>query len=295
MIRMFSYNPRLLTKQALSLLKSRYSEMPGAIVLSTCQRLEIYVGEGYVSQDTVLHIFRLTSGMDSVFTGDPSIQGQVKRAYCEAMERTKPGKQLHRLFQKALQTGKLVRSQTAISTGAIEYPQASVNMLKARVGHLGAHSIAIAGANALTGSIVHILQKSGISHIALFNRGRIHGERFAEKYGIKVFPLQKVESELTNYSIVITATSADRPLFNAGNTPAGDFCFLDLAIPGDVDRQLAKRQGIQLITLEEVEQQMGRNRILRRSEITRAGKIVNEQVDAFMKWQQTAERSCLVA
>ena len=91
------------------------------IFLKTCNRSEIYYGEGEVPDEVARHLFRVVSGLESAIVGERAVQGQVKEAYYTAKAQRPLTAELHRLFQSALQVGKRVRNETEISHGAVSH------------------------------------------------------------------------------------------------------------------------------------------------------------------------------
>jgi len=105
------------------------------VYLQTCNRVELYRGDGIADKDIVEHLFRVVSGLESAMIGESHIQGQVKRAYGESIDNEHISGGLHRLFQAVLRCGKRVRTETGISEGAVSHSHAAVIALMPRLSH----------------------------------------------------------------------------------------------------------------------------------------------------------------
>jgi glutamyl-tRNA reductase len=201
----------------------RKRDLPGnQLWIQTCQRLEVYSGYGEISEATALHLFRMVSGLDSVFIGDSAISGQVKKAYIEASGQNELSKGMHRLFQRTLYVGKLVRATTDISVGAISYPQAVIQTLKSL--EFYPLSVTLVGVNAITAKLIKWLTASGVLHLNLVNRTPAKVEKLAGIHGGNTFPLYELTRLISSSDVVILCTSAPGYLLNKSDIPSGKKC-----------------------------------------------------------------------
>ncbi|MDR1682217.1 MAG: hypothetical protein LBS25_02355, partial [Candidatus Symbiothrix sp.] len=127
------------------------------ILLSTCNRMELYRGEGETPEHIIRHLYRVAAGLESSLIGERAIQGQLKQAYQSAMEKYRLSPQLNRLFQSAIHTGKRVRTETKIATGAVSHSQVTVEILKQEKIDLNKKIVGIIGVNKLTEDILKFL------------------------------------------------------------------------------------------------------------------------------------------
>ncbi len=128
------------------------------VFLQTCNRIELYWGEGNVIPSVIRHLYRVASGLESEIIGERAIQGQLKKAYQTAISKYKLSPELNRLFQTAIHTGKRVRTETKISEGAVSYSLATVNILKETDIDLKNTIVTIIGVNKLTEDILKFLK-----------------------------------------------------------------------------------------------------------------------------------------
>ena len=192
------------------------------VLLSTCNRVEIYgvtdraVGEAetlfrwlnpagtaamdlnpylfaHEGADAVRHLFSVTSGLDSMMLGETEIAGQVKHAYATAHAAGLTGAVLNRVFQKALQTGKEIRTRTQIGRGAISVGSAAVELVEKIFGSdLSGQTIMIIGAGKMGEACVRHLAKKGNRTVLVSNRSYERAQKLAGEFGGPPFDLMNV-------------------------------------------------------------------------------------------------------
>lgn len=265
--------------------------LPGSQVwIQTCMRLEVYSGEGEINESTALHLFRLVSGLDSVFTGDSAIKGQVKKAYMEASAQYELSKGMHRLFQWALYVGKLVRATTGISVGAVSYPQAVMHILRSFSPELSCLTVTLVGVNAITGKLIKWLTAGGIMSLNMVNRTLIKVEKIAETHNGSAFHLDDLSGLIPVSDIIILCTSAPVYLLNKTDFPEGKkCCVIDLSWPRNSNPDIAELPGIQLYTLDHIEQNINQNLDRRNDAVKLAEQIIEQEVVRLMAWQKQQE------
>lgn len=257
---------------------------PNQVWIHTCQRLEVYSGHGEISEAAALHLFRLVSGLDSVFVGDTAIKGQVKKAYMEASAQNELSKGMHRLFQWALYVGKLIRATTDISVGAVSYPQAVVQILKSL--EIQSLSVTLVGVNAITGKLIKWLTASGVCQLNLVNRTPAKVEKLAEIHNSRAFPLSELPRLISASDVVILCTSSPRYLLNKSDIPAGKkCCIIDLSWPLNANPDIADLPDIQLNTLGHIEQNINQNLDKRKHAVAMAEQIIDHELMRLMAWQ----------
>jgi glutamyl-tRNA reductase len=262
--------------------------LPGSQVwIQTCKRLEVYSGYGEINYSTALHLFRLVSGLDSVFLGDSAIKGQVKKSYQEAAAHNELSKGMHRLFQWALYVGKLVRSTTDISVGAISYPQAVIQALKSVNPELMPLTVTLVGVNAITGKLIKWLTASGVLKLNMVNRTFDKVEKLAETHNASAFPLNDLSGLIKSSDVIILCTSAPDYLLNQSDIPKGkNCCIIDLSWPRNSNPDITELPGIQVYTLDHLEQNMNQNLERRKESVTTAEQIIEHEVMRLIAWQQ---------
>jgi glutamyl-tRNA reductase len=268
----------------------RMDEGTPHILLKTCNRTELYWGEGEIPGDILRHLYRVASGLESGVPGERAIQGQLKNAYREACEKYKLSPHLHKLFQTAMHTGKEVRSKTGISEGAVSHSQVTVDILKKENVDLSNKIVSLIGVNKLTEDILKFLTGKQAVNIFLSNRSFEKAEALALQYQGTAMPLRQKRQMLALTDVLICATSAPHAVIRQGDIPDGkEMLIFDLAFPRDVEPALARQAGIRLFDLDDVERFAQRNLALRGREVKKAEQIIEEEMRKFYSWSSYAK------
>ena len=281
-----------------------HEEVP-YIFLRTCNRSEIYYGEGDVSDEVARHLFRVVSGLESAIVGERAVQGQVKEAYYTAKAQRHLPAELHRLFQSALQVGKRVRNETEISHGAVSHSLAALEIIEETInkkslkekicaidslGNVDLRNarITIIGVNKLTSDILKFLQNKGARMVFLANRSQIKAHYLADPLGIKVYTLDEKQEFLAQTDILISATSAPHLIIHKEDIPEQKpLLAIDLAFPRDIDSQLSELPNVQLYNIRDVEKKVRENIEVRGAEVEKAEAIIEEEIQEM---QEALER-----
>jgi len=276
------------------------------IFLKTCNRSEIYYGDGDVPDEVARHLFRVVSGLESAIIGERAVQGQVKEAYYTAKDQRPLPAELHKLFQSALQVGKRVRNETEISHGAVSHSLAALEILEEALNHKqrkeeqrltldsfadldlqNAH-ITIIGVNKLTADILKFLQNKGAKMVFLANRSQIKAHYLADPLGIKVYTLDEKKEFLAHTDILISATSAPHLIIHKEDIPEDKrLLAIDLAFPRDIDSRLNELPNVQLYNIRDVERKVRENIEVRGAEVEKAEVIIEEEIQEM---QEALER-----
>ena len=241
----------------------RSSLVTEAMVLSTCNRVEVYavveafhgglsvIGQvlsehsgmglndltkyAYVryAEAAVEHLFAVTSGLDSVVMGEQQVLGQVRRAYATAEANQTVGRTLHELAQRALSVGKRVHTETGIDSAGASVVSVSLEMADKRLDQgLAGKTAVVVGAGAMGALAGKHLVRAGVDHVDVVNRSLPRARRLAEniaELGVtaRAHSLDDISAVLATADVVVSSTGAVRPV-------------LSLA---DVHHGLAARQG----------------------------------------------------
>jgi glutamyl-tRNA reductase len=288
-----------------------------AIVLSTCNRTELYVAStdhaaGEIAdsalralagadadtlapvayrlsdESAALHLFRVAAGLDSLVPGEGEILGQVRDAY----ERGAPGPLLDRTFRMALHAGRRARVETAICESPSSVPAAAAALAQQVFEGLTGRSVLLVGAGKTSELTARNLRSRGATVTAVANRTLEHAERLAEELGTRALPLEAVEQELAAADIVVSSTSAPgfvlrgEQLVPALRARRGrPVLFVDLAVPRDVDPELASVDGCFVYDVDDLEAVVSASLEGRRAEAVHAERIVAAEAERFRAWQ----------
>jgi glutamyl-tRNA reductase len=276
------------TAQGLTHFFSEYHKVPAAQIAE-----HLYVRRG---QEAALHLFRVAAGLDSLVVGEPQILGQVKTAYATANDLRTTGAVTNRLFHTAFAVGKRVRSETGLGEGAVSVSYAAIALAKKIFGKLEGLHVLILGAGEmakLTG--VH-LRAQKVSQITIASRTLSLAERLAEELQGRAVPWTELGPALGAADIVITATGATDTVLSRARIEdvmrprrQRPLFIIDIALPRDVEPAAGDVDQVFLYNLDDLRAIVQENLARRTAELQRADTIVNEEVARFGTWMQSRE------
>ncbi|KMQ52852.1 Glutamyl-tRNA reductase [Chitinispirillum alkaliphilum] len=259
------------------------------VYIQTCNRVELYEGDGTAGFETALHIFKVVSGLKSSMLGENHIQGQVKRAYMAAIEENHISPGLHHLFQAALRTGKRVRTETSIARGSVSHSQAAFTLLQKSICALYSKKILLIGINHLTTNIVYLLKNIGNEELYLCNRTDSTAFSQAEKLFCKTVPYENFRKKLDQIDVIITATASSKPLLLAKEFPVSkEVVCVDLSVPRNIEECAGDLSHVQLYNLDDVERCVEFNLNMRKKALEKAEAIIMEEAKSY--WAQKENR-----
>jgi glutamyl-tRNA reductase len=218
------------------------AEVREAVVISTCNRTEVYlvVGDAVRAEADVLgllarraetrptelaeaiysprncdaarQLYRVTAGLESMIIGEAEIQGQVRRAHENAMRAGCTGPLSNRLFAAALSTGKRVRSETGIGSSRVSAPSVAVDLALSVLGGLEDRHVVILGAGETSELTARALAEQGAGTIFVANRHADRAISLAQRFGGSVVGLDKLPDQLVQADIVLSSTSSPHPI-----------------------------------------------------------------------------------
>jgi glutamyl-tRNA reductase len=295
-----------------------------SVVLSTCNRSEIYVassdpvrsreelvaflGEYHqLSHDAFLphlfahdddaaarHLFRVAAGLDSLVVGEPQILGQVKTAFQTAFERHCTGPLLNKAFHWAFGVGKRVRSETALGEGAVSISFAAVSLARKIFGRLDGRRVLVVGAGEISALTAQHLRSQGVSEITITSRTAAHADALAAEVAGHTVPWGEMRQAMARVDIVVTATGSQRPIIFRedveavrGRRRAGPLFIIDVAVPRDVDPAVTGIEQVFLYNVDDLRGIVEENLARRSAEIAQAEAIVSEELTRFTAWKRS--------
>ncbi|MDQ6827005.1 MAG: glutamyl-tRNA reductase [Candidatus Eremiobacteraeota bacterium] len=310
--------------EALTALRD-YQAVVEAVMLSTCGRLEIYAElqdyetgvtqlksflqnfrHGEVSDldsylytllgtQAIEHLFRVSTGLDSMLIGEAEILGQIKQAYIQAQKAHSIGKPLHKLFREALHAGKAARTQTRIGEQFVSVASAAVDLAKQHVGPLESKSVLVIGAGKMGRTTAKRLRAEGAGHLFIMSRSsKGVAELIAEVgFGQPVEP-GSLCAALAASDIVVTSTGASHFILTPQNVAQGmrerayrPLFIIDIAVPRDVDPEVAGIGGVQVVDIDGLKNIVESNLETRREAIPFVEQIIAEYIGRFQQWYQS--------
>ena len=295
-----------------------------SVVLSTCNRSEIYVASSdpvrareelvtflgdyhQLPQDVFLphlfahddaaaaqHLFRVAAGLDSLVVGEPQILGQVKDAFQAAAERHCTGPLLNKAFHWAFGVGKRVRSETALGEGAVSISFAAVSLARKIFGRLNGRRVLVVGAGEISALTAQHLRSHGVAEMVITSRTPAHADALAADVGGRTVPWDEMRQAMAHADIVVTATGSQRPIIFRedveavrGRRRAEPLFIIDVAVPRDVDPAVTEIEQVFLYNVDDLRGIVQENLARRGEEIARAEEIVAEELTRFTAWQRS--------
>lgn len=245
--------------------------------------------------DVVRHLLEVTSGLDSQMLGETEIFGQVKEAYGAAQERGHTGPVLNRVFQKAFQAAKHVRTDTAITEGQVSVANVAVQLALNIFGSLAHTRILLLGAGEIGEKTAKAFQSRGAPALSVASRRLERAMELADSLGAFALPFWLMPVKLDEFDIVVCATSAPETVVSLAaaqaamrKRPARPLFFIDLALPRDVDAAAAGLENVFLYNLDDLAKIADENRAAREAEIGKCRALLNTRADAL--WRQIEPR-----
>jgi glutamyl-tRNA reductase len=296
-----------------------------AVVLSTCNRVEVYAAVTsfhggltdigavlaeragldigllalhlyvHFDADAAAHALRVASGLDSMVIGEAQILGQLRDAYNLAAERDTAGRYLHELMQQALRVGKRVHAETGIDRAGQSVVSAALALVP---GGVAGRSALVVGAGSMGRLALATLQRAGVGPLVVTNRDPARAARAAELHGAHAVPWDGLVDELSRVDLVICATASAQPvldpdMLDPDRLTDRPLVIIDLAVPRDVAPEVAERPNVVLIDLTTV----GSHEVDTPSQADRAASeaIVAAEVEAFVAWLRGSDVAPTVA
>jgi glutamyl-tRNA reductase len=297
------------------------AEVREAVVISTCNRTEVYlvVGDPVQAEGEVLgllarragirptelaqeiysprncdaarQLYRVTAGLESMIIGEAEIQGQVRRAHEAAMRAGSTGAFSNRLFAAALTTGKRVRTETGIGSSRVSVPSVAVDLALSVLGGLAESHVVILGAGETSELTARALAEQGAGTIFVANRHADRALSLAQRFGGSVVGLDGLPEQLLHADIVLSSTSSPHPIVGReelelvmAERGGRSLLLIDIAVPRDIDAGCGELDGVTLYDIDDLQAVVARNLDTRASEIPRAEEIVEEEIQRFARW-----------
>jgi glutamyl-tRNA reductase len=297
------------------------AEVREAVVISTCNRTEVYlvVGDPVRGESDVLgllarraeirptelaeaiysprnceaarQLYRVTAGLESMILGEAEIQGQVRRAHETAMRAGCTGPLSNRLFAAALKTGKRVRSETGIGSSRVSVPSVAVDLALSVLGELESSHVVVLGAGDTSELTARALAEQGAGTIFVANRHADRALSLAQRFGGSVVGLDKLPDQLVHADIVLCSTASPHPIVGReelelvmAQRVGRPLLLIDIAVPRDVEAACGELEGVSLYDIDDLQAVVARNLSTRAEETPRALEIVEEEIHRFARW-----------
>ena len=286
-----------------------------ALVLSTCNRVEVYAAsEKRVSTDEIArclvrddsshrfappfyryegekcaqHLFRVASGLDSMVVGETEILGQAKKAYEAARATGVAGRYLHRLFQRAFRVAKQVRTHTEITRGAVSVGSVAVDLAHKIFGDLQNCKVLVLGAGETSERTIRALVSRGVADLRVSNRSPERGEALALAVNGRAIAFEQWLGQCREIDILITSTSSEVPLlWQEKLAPMlreridRPLFIIDIAVPRDVAPDVNALDGVYLYDIDSLQSIAEQSLATRRAQVAAADQIISQHIAEF--------------
>ena len=288
-----------------------------AAILSTCNRTEVYFHGGSPEpvarwlegihrfadgaltpytytlprEKTVMHAFRVASGLDSMVLGEPQILGQMKQAVRTAEGAGSLGLVLNRLFQRTFAVAKDVRTHTDIGAASISMAAAAVKLAERIFPSIAEQRLLLIGAGEMIElAATHFAAKAPKS-ITVSNRTMERGEKLADRFNAEAITLNEIPDRLHQFDIVVTCTASTLPIIGKGllervikQRRHRPIFIVDLAVPRDVEAEAGALDDVFLYSVDDLAEIVKGNLQVRREAVTQAEQMIAEQTTHFLRW-----------
>ena len=303
-----------------------YEAVREAVMLQTCGRLEIYADvsdyeagvaqlksfllnfrHGMVAYDlesylytllgrqAVEHLFRVSTGLDSMLIGEAEILGQVKDAFTSAQEAKSLGKTLHRLFREAMSAGKTARTQTRIGDESASVATAAIEIAKKHFGSLHDRNVVLIGAGKMGRTAAKRLRAEGTQNLLVMNRTAKNAQDVVSEIGVgHAVDLSGLVDALASADIVVTSTGASHFVLTPeivgkamARRPDHKLFIVDIAVPRDAHPDVAATGNVALVDIDGLKSHVEEKLEVRREAIPAVEEIIDEYLERFGHWYQS--------
>lgn len=311
-----SFAPDLLISSLKSLF--RIPNNREIVILSTCNRTELYVEQEYISSDQVVkwiaeshhldfkelapymyiyenrsavqHIMRVASGLDSLVLGEPQILGQLKAAYAAARKAKTVGSFLARLFQSTFSAAKQVRTETSIGKKPVSVVYAAVSLARSFFTDVKNTKVLLVGAGETITLAIRHLHDLGIKEIVIANRTLEKAALLADRFLAKSILLSDIPLHISDSDIIISSTASQVPILAKRSVEGAlkkrknkPIFIIDIAVPRDIESEVGNLHNVYLYTVDDLAKVISQNVDSRKNVAYLAEKLIENNTLEFMK------------
>lgn len=244
----------------------------------------------YTDREAIRHIFRVSSSLDSMVIGEPQIVCQFKESFLKAIELKTARHIMTKLFDKAMQVSKKIRTKTGISKRAVSISYAAVQLAKKIFGDLSDKNVLLIGAGEMAELAAKHLMATGVKHIFVSNRTFEKAVELANHFSGSAIRFDKITEFLPEVDIVITSTGANKPILTkedikkAIKDRQNPIFIIDISVPRNVEEEVNKLEGVYLYNIDDLKNIVNSNLEERKLEAITAQMILEEEINKFEKW-----------
>jgi glutamyl-tRNA reductase len=307
----------------------KFKELPEvqeAIILSTCNRVELYANVNdakrasestktflsefhnlnrgsldnalYIYDDinAIRHIFRVASSLDSMVVGEPQILGQLKDAFELALTKKTTGILLNKLMKKAISVAKRVRTETRIAENAVSISFAAIELAKKIFTDLSRRVFMLLGAGEMAELAARHLIGSGVKEVLVSNRTYERACELASEFNGRPIKFDDFIQEMVRTDIIICSTGAPHYIITKSQMQKvmkerkqRQVFIIDISVPRNIDPEINGLDNVYLYNVDDLQGVVDANMFERQKEAEKAEKIIEEELDTFLKWQSSLD------
>lgn len=301
-----------------------------AVIVSTCNRTELYCSIDseadvekvirwlseyhqieydelkqycytHLDDDSVRHVMRVASGLDSLILGEPQILGQVKSAYAVSQEGDCIGPQLQSLFQRTFSIAKRVRTDTAIGENPVSIAFAAVSLAQRIFADVRENTALLIGAGQTIELVARHLKEQGVKRIIVANRTLERAQSLADELGAEAIMLGEIGDYLSEADIVISSTASQLPIIGKGLVEKAiskrryaPMLLIDIAVPRDIEPEVDEVSDAYLYTVDDLHSVIEENVRARQDAAQAAELIIEEGVETYRRSVESRKVSDLI-
>ncbi|HJM99598.1 MAG TPA: glutamyl-tRNA reductase [Acidimicrobiales bacterium] len=304
-----------------------------ALVLSTCNRTEVYVYAekfhgayqdvrdflaetarlapeefndylyAHYEDEAIQHLFSVTCGLDSAIVGENEVVHQIKMAWELAREEDSCGPVVNSAFRRALEVGKKIRTETTISKNTLTISQACVEMAKQHLDNFKNQEILVVGAGEIGEGIAKTLSELQAEHVYFANRNFDRAKELADSVNGQSIPFEEIEKTLERVDVLISSTAASSVVLNQSELMeimkirnGRKLLIVDIAVPRDVDPSVAQIEGVTLLDIDALWSFHAQTSLTEEeTEIGKAKTIIVEEISRFLEQQSARKVAPLIS
>ena len=320
--------------ESLKALKA-FNDILEVSILSTCNRLEIYalvkdknlgissikefISEysgvifedlnphlfDFKQEEAVLHLMKVSAGLDSLVLGEGQILSQVKKMMRLGQENQSTGPILNRLLSQSVSTGKKVRSETNLGTGAVSISSAAVELAQLKIGQengvdglvtLESEKVLVVGAGRMSRLLITHLKSKGCHELILINRNIDRARNLAGDFpDLKILckGLNALNDNISISSLVFTSTASEEPLIDLERVKKiklnNKLKFIDIGVPRNISSDVKQHQFVKSFDVDDLQEVVSRNQEFRQKIAQEAESLVDEERIIFLEWWASLE------
>ena len=324
-----AFNPEKLS--ALLAEQSQHPELNDLVVVSTCNRTEVYAMSEHPEQvldwlahvngidvqqlsrhvyryenaQAVSHLMRVASGLDSLMLGEPQILGQVKTALALAKDSHTVSQQLNRIFEYAFYAAKRVRSETAVGSHAVSMGYAVAQLALQVFSHPEKLTVMVVAAGEMNSLVAKHLAEMGVAKIIICNRTRARAETLAQEIAhrveVEIIEFDQLAANLHRADVISSCTGSLHQVIAYPEVKAAlkkrryqQMLLVDLAVPRDIDPKIENLDGVYLYGIDDLQSVIDENLAQRRQAAVEAELMVNQLVTELVTHQKVQQAGATI-